>query len=108
MSVTRRIKIASFGLALASAAAISPTAATAATAAGGDGDAVLQFCRSMQSQFPGNITGGCVSYYSSHLQNGTPAGFASSVAYFCRFFAIPNGFFTNEGTCEVVVRGYGA
>ena len=81
-------------LALAGSAAMITAAAVPASADTGHGSDTVQYCRSIESLFPGNIFGPCVSYYNSHDRSA-----AATDVYFCKTDFVPAGDFANLGSC---------
>ena len=95
MSIGRRTAGAALALTLAGSGAGVAVAATAAPAlADSGGNSSVQYCRSIESLFPGNIFGACVSYYQSHDRSA-----AATDVYFCKTEFVPDGMFVNLGDC---------
>lgn len=85
---------AALTLALAGSAAMVTAMAAPASADAGGGNDTVQYCQSIESLFPGNIFGACVSYYDSHDRSA-----AATDVYFCKTDFVPNGDFKNLGSC---------
>jgi hypothetical protein len=108
MHIRRRTAGAGAALTLAlagSAAMITAAAVPASADAGGSGNGngsdTVQYCRSIESLFPGNIYGACVSYYNSHDRSA-----AATDVYFCKTNFVPAGMFDNLGSCVSFLNNF--
>ena len=101
MPVRRRTASAAIALALAGSAAAVTVAAAVPASADAGGNSSVQYCRSIESLFPGNIYGACVSYYQSHDRSA-----AATDVYFCKTEFVPAGDFSNLGSCVSFLNNF--
>jgi hypothetical protein len=94
MPVRRRTASAAIALALAGSAAAVTVAAAGPASADTGGNSSVAYCRSIESLFPGDIYGACVSYYQSHDRSA-----AATDVYFCKTEFVPAGDFSDLGSC---------
>ena len=101
MLVRRRTASAAIALALAGSAAAVTVAAAVPASADTGGNSSVQYCRSIETLFPGNIYGACVSYYQSHDRSA-----AATDVYFCKTEFVPAGDFSNLGSCVSFLNNF--
>ncbi len=94
MLVRTRTAGAVIALALAGSTAAVTVAAAGPASADAGGNSSVQYCRSIESLFPGLSQGACVSYYQSHDRSA-----AATDVYFCKTQFVPAGDFSNLGSC---------